>query len=293
MQITQARTLAAFLFLALAGFGSAHTARAAAADAAYSCGAAIPGEDQLKAPIVLIGEIHGTQETPALFGDLVCRAAQRQSGTVLVGLEIVATAQGAIDAFLESSGDAAAKQALLAAEFWQREYQDGRSSRGMLDLLDALRRHRGAGLKILVRALDPATYEKPGDRDAGMAASLLDAISARSPAQTLILVGNVHSRTVHGYPWDPNAAYVPLGALLKEKVPDLVALDAANAGGTAWMCTSADAAGCGAKPLGKRETTGTIPRIELDPAAAPTSGHGGALFIGPVNASPPARTVEP
>lgn len=294
MSLTRLYVLAGVLPLALAACRSGNPPSWALVPAPVSCGAAIAGEEQLTAPLILVGEIHGTEETPAAFGHLVCRAAAEPPGnTVLVGLEILSNAQAAIDAFLAGKGDAPATQALLAHDFWQREYQDGRSSRAMFDLLEALRRYRKAGLKIEVRALDPPEYKVPGDRDAGMAASLAAAIAAVRPAQTFVLVGNVHSRTLPGYPWNANASYVSLGVLLEEKFPDLIALDVANAGGTAWMCTSADAAGCGAKPLGARETTGTIPRIELDPSAAPTSGHSGVLRLGPVTASPPARDAAP
>jgi hypothetical protein len=144
-------------------------------------------------------------------------------------------------------------------------------------------------LKIEVRALDPPQYDSPSDRDAAMATSLTDAIVALRPVQTLVLVGNVHSRTLNGYPWDAKAAYVPLGALLKAKYDDLIALDVANLGGSAWTCTSASAADCQDRPLRTREPTGPIPRIALDPAAASKTGHTGALHIGPVTASAPAR----
>ncbi len=259
-----------------------------------SCGGEIAGEEQLTAPLVLVGEIHGTSEIPATFGNLVCQAAAERPGeTVLVGLEVLASTQPAIDAFLASDGGAPAAQALLAQEFWQREYQDGRSSKAMFSLLEEVRRLRKAGLKIVVRALDPERYDSPSGRDAAMAASLVDAIEALRPAQTLVLVGNVHSRTLNGYPWDAKAAYVPLGALLRARYGDLITLDTSNSGGSAWICTSAEAKDCGAKDQRAREMTGTVPRIVMDPEAAPRTGHSGALFIGPVTASPPARLERP
>jgi len=259
-----------------------------------SCGAEIAGQEQLTAPLVLVGELHGTSEIPAAFGRLVCRAAAERPGeTVLAGLEVLSSSQAAIDAFLASDGGAAAARALLAQEFWKREYQDGRSSKAMFSLLDEIRRLRKAGLRIEVLALDTEHYDSPGDRDATMAASLVEAIEKVRPAQTLVLVGNVHSRTLNGYPWDAKAAYVPLGALLRARYDDLVALDAKNSGGSAWICTSAAAQDCGAREQGAREMSGPFPRIAMDPAAAPRTGHDGALFIGPVTASPPAHLERP
>jgi hypothetical protein len=256
-----------------------------------ACGDGIAGEAQVSASLVVMGEIHGTREIPAAFAGLVCRAAAGAPGrTTLVGLEILTDAQPAIDAFLASDGGAAATRDFLAAGFWQREYQDGRSSRAMLDLLAELRRQRAAGLGIAVRALDPPAFEKSGDRDAGMSANLAAAIDALHPARTLVLVGNVHSRTLPGYPWDPKADYQPLGMLLRARYPDLVALNVSTLGGLAWICTSAVAAECSAKSIGIREPDGGVhPRIELDPPALEKTGHHGRVFLGTMSASEPAR----
>jgi hypothetical protein len=261
--------------------------------AAPSCGPEIAGDQQLAAPLVLVGDFHGTREIPAAFGHLVCHAAAARSGVpILVGLEILSSAQAAIDTFLAGEGGAAATRSLLAQEFWQREYQDGRSSRAMLDLLDELRRQRKAGLNLVVRALDPPHFDSSSGRDAAMAASLVEAIAAVRPAKTFVLVGNVHTRTLHGYPWDPKADYVPLGALLRERYGDLIALDVKALGGSAWTCTSAAAADCGVHALTHREPTGPTPRIVLDPASAATTGYSGVLFVGELTASTPARSPE-
>lgn len=278
--------LASFLWV---GCGPGLAPRAAHSPTApLSCGGEIAGEEQLTAPFVLVGEIHGTREIPAVFGDLVCHAAARGRGrTILVGLEIPSSEQAAVDAFLAGEGDAPAT--LLAQEFWRREYQDGRSSQAMLDLLAELRRQRKAGLKVVVRGLDPERYDSASGRDAAMAASLTEAIAVVRPAQAFVLTGNVHTRTLNGYPWDANAAYVPLGALLRERYGELIALDVVTSGGSAWTCTSSAAADCGARDLRNRETTGPAPRISLDPASTPRDGYSGALFAGAVTASSPAR----
>lgn len=283
-----------FLALALSwvwiGCGSGHPAPPAQPAAASFACAEIAGEEKLTAPLVLIGDLHGTREIPAAFGDLVCHAAAAHRGqTLLVGLEIPTGEQAAIDTFLAGAGDAAAAQALLAGDFWHRDYQDGRSSEAMLALLGELRRQRQAGLKVVVRGIDPKQYDSPGERDAGMAANVSAAIDAVHPAQTLVLTGNVHTRTLNGYPWDAKADYVPMGARLRAQHAGLIALDVKNLGGSAWMCTTADPKECGPHDLRRREANGPIPRIELDPAAAPTTGYDGALFLGPVTASLPAR----
>jgi len=259
-----------------------------------SCGAGIAGEEQLTALLVVLGEVHGTREIPAAFGHLVCRAAaDRHGATILVGLEIPSSAQSTIDKFLAGNGDAAASEAFLAQEFWQRAYQDGRSSEAMFRLLDEIRNFRKAGLKIVVLALDPGLYDAPKARDAGMAAALADAITARHPAQTLVLVGNVHSRTLNGYPWDAKADYVPFGALLKARYGDMITLDSATQGGSAWICMSAEAKDCGPHPIRARGTADDqVPRITLDPEAVAKTGHSGALHLGPVSESTPKAAAH-
>ncbi len=281
--------LAGGLLSAFSGCGSAQPPTAAAATPLHSCGEPIDGEKLLTAPLVVIGEVHGIAEIPAAIGHLACEAAvSRQKEPILVGLEIPSTAQEAIDAFLESNGDASAVESLLAPEHWQREYQDGRSSQAMLDLLERIRRDRKSGLPIEVLAMDPGLYDEPNLRDSGMASNLIGRIEALHPAQTLVLVGNVHSRTRKGYPWNDKADYTPLGTHLRARYSDMIALDVAPSGGTAWICMSDKASECGTKPQGSSKVTGPAPRIVLDPTAAPRPGHDGAFFIGTITASPPA-----
>ena len=255
------------------------------------CGPVIVGEQLLAAPLVVVGELHGTAEVPALFGEMLCHAAAHHpEGTILVGLEIDASAQAAVDAFLGSDGEPDARSALLDHAFWRREGQDGRSSEAGLALLDALRRLRAAGPKVVVRAVDPPRIDSAADRDAKMAAAVIGAIDALRPAKTLVLVGDVHSRVLGGYPWDPSDPYVPMGAHLRKKYPDMLGLGFRAFRGSAWTC-SPDGE-CGAMRLREREIEGAVPRIELHPEALADAGWDGTLFLGEVSASPPARAGE-
>jgi len=87
---------------------------------------------------VMVGEMHGTAEMPALFANLVCQAAE-SGRPITVALEQDAEMQPAIDAFLTSDGGPAAHSAFLAAPMWNRKMQDGRASQAMLALYDRLR----------------------------------------------------------------------------------------------------------------------------------------------------------
>lgn len=280
--------------LALAGLaGCASRADTRASTAPDGCGPAIPGQEALDAPVVLLGESHGTAEIPAAFGRLACHAAaERRPQPIVVGLEIWTSAQAAIDTFLAGPGGPAARGTLLEQDFWQRDYQDGRSSAAMADLLEALRRHRASGLNLVVRAIDPPKFDSPGDRDARMAAAVMDAVTSQRPAQTLVLVGDVHSRVLPGYPWNPADAYLSVGAHLRKKYADTVGLRTLSGGGSAWQCLSNEAKDCGVRRLGTREITGEVPRLALDPGALETTGWSGILFLRALTASPPARPAS-
>jgi len=266
---------------------------AAGVPASFPCGPDIEGSARLTAPIVVLGETHGTREIPEAFARLVCGAAARHpKETILVGIEILSSARPAIESFMESDGGAAPEAALLDHEFWRREFQDGRSSVAMLGLLDTLRRFRASGLGIVVVPLDPPKFDSPNERDARMAAALGEAIDALRPAQAWVLVGDVHSRVLKGYPWDAAADYLPFAARLRAG-RDLMGLDVTSPGGQAWLCTSPSAADCGPHATRSREVHGPTPRIVLDPASMAKSGYDGTLYLGETSAALPARAAGP
>jgi len=239
---------------------------------------------------VLLGERHGTAEIPALFADLVCDAASRHQGqTVLVGLELPVSTQPAIDLLLDGPEKDAGTRALLAHSFWQQDTQDGRTSQAMLALLERLRTYRAQGMRLAVRAIDSNTGQ---DRDAFMAGTLSEAIATVRPAQTMVLVGDLHSRIIKGYPWKPDDEYRPLGTRLRDKDPHVLGLNTIwRHAGSAWTCNTSME--CGPGPLRAREFDGPVPRLALDLDAADKVGWSGTLFVDAVNASPPAIGALP
>ena len=104
---------------------------AAAAIAACS---PIPGADQVwsKASVhwVFVGELHGSNETPAAFGDLVCDVLARGK-RVTVALERPTSEQAALDGILTAKDLSAAKTVLLQQPKW-KDGMDGRASEAML-----------------------------------------------------------------------------------------------------------------------------------------------------------------
>lgn len=145
--------------------------------------------------LVMIGELHGTSEVPALVAALARHYVH--SGPVLVALEVHAAEHPRIRAYLASDGGVAARHALRAGPFWNvpAGRNDGRRTQAMLDLVEAARQLRGEGHSIAVVPFDPA---RPGQahpaRDRGMATILragFEALPGRG--RMLVLTGNRHA----------------------------------------------------------------------------------------------------
>ena len=125
----------------------------------------IPGLDPLltHGRVLLLGEIHGTDQAPRFTLDVVCAAAAADL-PVIVGLEIPTREQPLVDRFLASTGAPGDRPALLRGSHWQSDYQDGRGSAAMADLLDGLRRLRQQGRKVRV-----VLFDSPGGGEIGRA----------------------------------------------------------------------------------------------------------------------------
>ena len=194
---------------------------------------------------VIFGEMHGTNETPALFGDLVCAAAARRP--VMVALEIPSDDQPVLDAWLASSGDAEARAALFRASFWSSN--DGRSSTAMLALLERLRgmfqAHRILGVAATMDiSAGGGADQTPYDR--AMAAGWTRALAAHPGARLLALVGSAHA--VPGrVRFDDGPGFLAAASFLPRA--HTVTLGNADVGGTAWVCMAMDQ--CGPQPAGK------------------------------------------
>lgn len=225
---------------------------------------------------IIVGEIHGTAESPRAFADLVCLASANRH--VVVALEHPEADQPAIDAWLASDGGEAARAAFLAAGMWRQPMKDGRTSLAMLELFDALRlMAQGGKVKrvvafqpLLTGPYDPAAHER----------AMADRWIAASPdAGTLViaLVGNLHALTGEiafgATRYLPAAAHLPAAATLT--------LDIRSNGGAMWVCNR-DGCGPNASAAGPR---GNARGIVLGSAPA----YSGVLELGlATTASPPA-----
>ncbi len=102
-------------------------------------------------------------------------------------------------------------------------------------------------------------------------------------AKFLILVGNVHARTVQGIAWDP--AYMPMGAFLAARFP-LTSLNITYRGGTAWVCTGNPLV-CGPHTVSPHPDQGDDPYVALYPERN-EAGYDGELYVVELTAAPPA-----
>ena len=250
--------------------------------------APLPGaetfRDVVRPDFIIMGEAHGTAELPAAFADLVCTYAA--SGVPLtVGLEFLPAEQAAIDAYLASSGDAAARATLLASPAWAS--RDGRASQAMFTLIETLRQIRRAHPDLAVVAFD-ALSEQPGTsaaREKGMADLLLAARRARPNAPVLALTGNGHAGksawTSLGPPFPAMSQHLPADRT--------VAVSFDVGGGEIWACRRpAENAPetCGPQPVTPRSTQ----RPRGISMGSERKGFDATLSVGTVfSASPPAR----
>lgn len=203
----------------------------------------IPGWDEVLTRddlrFIVIGEIHGNNETPALFAEAVCLTAQ--SWPVVVALEQPSIDQPAIDSFMASDGSPEAKVAFLKAVMWNGSMKDGRSSEATFRLFEDLRRMHATGQVKAVVAFLPShltEYPGPAGYEQAMAEGIL--VGDQPGTITLVLTGNAHAMRTQ-VPWEPK--YMAMAGHLPAEAT--VTLNTFAEGGETWVCQSGV---CGAKP---------------------------------------------
>jgi len=230
----------------------------------------------------LVGEMHGTNESPAFVAALACHILA-SGHTLTVALEIPRTEQDRIRSYLLSSGSAADRAAMLKGAFWDTDKADGRSSAAMVGLIERLRYLRNLQLPLIdVVTIDVAAGEDSGadDRDRLMSQAF-DRIT-RSPSDHVVgLVGNYHAKKTDGAPWNPRmrfmAGYLPPGGL--------TSLDVGYAGGAAWVCIPE----CGVSELGASSKT-AAQGFSLRLGDKDGGAYDGVYDVGRLSPSLPARS---
>jgi hypothetical protein len=230
---------------------------------------------------VLFSEVHGTEESPELFGDAVC-SVLRSGRKVVVAIEWPRENQGLIEDYLASEGGAEAKIILLSSPAW-RDQTSGKSSQAMLKLIDRLRALRAEGLDLKVTTFFGVML--PGDTgqtevNARMAKHLIDA-GARSPgALVMALTG-----FAHGARSTPASSFLSMATAMPHS--RTVTLGLRGWGGEAWPCRSS-----GIPALCLRTGAEEIPR-GIGLLHGPSAQFDGYYSVGkPLRSSPPAAPAD-
>lgn len=224
------------------------------------------------ARLLLFGEMHGSQEAPALVHGLACAISATQD--VAVGLEIPSEDQPLLDAYMGSAGGAEDARRLVSSAFWQQG-RDGRSSVAMLQLIEGLRALKQAGRPVSLFAFD----DQPGtelERNVAIANGLRRFHNADPSVRIIALMGNVHA--MQESMWAGDGMLTPSGKLLADLHP--VSVLVSYPAGTIWACVST----CGVQTL-------TAARGEAEPGFHEDSAMGGysrTYRLASLTASPPA-----
>ncbi|AKQ69046.1 hypothetical protein A176_005958 [Myxococcus hansupus] len=255
----------------------------------FECGLPILGLGKQVKPggVLLLGEMHGTQEVPRFVAQTSCQSAV--AGTpVTVGLELPLESQARLEAFIDSAGEEHDWLKLMEAPFWRSPYPDGRSSEAVANMLEQLRQLRSRGLDVDLFVFDHPTMQGQA-RESAMAATVRHQVESGPKRFHVILSGNIHSRTKKGLPWDK--AFKPMGLLLEDSLDSVVSLDMAYNSGSAWICAvdrkgAKDALDCGVREAKGRDNG---ERFFVHTWGG-TNGDGfhGVYYVGAVSASAPA-----
>ena len=195
-------------------------------------------------PIIWVGEMHGTTETPAAFGDLVCDALSHGKN-VTVGLEFASESQAAVDAMLGTGDLEAAERQLLATPNWHMFF-DGRSSKAMLALLVQLRELKKEHPSLRVVAVENPWENTPGAKEIAVGDGVKLAMKHSAADVLLVLTGNTHAMKHSPMSYPTAASVLP--------PTEVFSLLVTARGGQSWQMTGA---GCGAQPGGTQDKDGT------------------------------------
>ncbi|MBU8896365.1 hypothetical protein DRW03_27575 [Corallococcus sp. H22C18031201] len=237
--------------------------------------------------VLLLGELHGTQEVPRFIAQAACQVASA-GVKVSVGLELPVENEGRMETFLASQGEEEDWLNLMDAGFWRSPYPDGRGSEAVANMLEQLRLLRAQGLDVKVFVYDHPKLNGQAREDA-LTATVMERVKHDADRFHLVVSGNVHSRREAGLPWDES--YRPMGLLLKEKLKGVVSLDMAYDSGTAWICAVdhsgvKDKLACGVQDA-KGKDNGARPFVHVW-GGANAAGYDGVFYVGKVSASAPA-----
>jgi hypothetical protein len=238
-----------------------------------------------KHKVIAIGEHHGNDKTPLIAGKIALALSQKDE--VILALEIQKANQLGLDEYLKT-GD---KYLLKLLAHFAREYQDGRSSMAIVQLLDMVRKNP----KIQIVAFDPDFNSSGQDRDTKMAEYLIEVISKAPQKRVVILAGNVHSATKIGNFFDVN--YKPMAYQLSGipnssiNADDVLSVMTRYEFANIWACVDDKPKNCGPLKLNDDQSaySTAVPYDSyflMEPTLS-MEGYKASYFVRRVNLSPP------
>lgn len=165
-------------------------------------------QSDLQVRVIIVGEGHGSQEMPDYFLKIACRLIQ-ENKPLLIGLEIPASEQLAINNYMQSDGDMGDRIDLLSGIFWHRARKFGMASEALLSIIETSRKWKKSGIPILVFSYDQAEGSWPerlqknesfwgGYRESMMGLNI-DVRARLYPNHTLLIFsGGIHARRNDG-----------------------------------------------------------------------------------------------
>lgn len=240
-------------------------------------------EDLPSRNVIVFGELHGTNEIPAFFGDRI-ESLLEAGQSVHVGLELSASEQEGIRSAM-ALPEPDQHRALLQLAQW-RNTRDGRNSVAMARLLSRLGNLQATFEdRLSVFSFDVGADWRGGsnDRDRFMA-DRIGSVRSQIPDDSylLVLTGNAHAFGAPGAPWDSD--FRSMTVRLRERHP-VLSLRNRQTGGTAWICTPE----CGAREINgaadRRKPGIHLEPVEMDWSDSPV--HDGVFLVGELTASEP------
>lgn len=197
--------------------------------------ASLEGFDATRqAQVLIFGDMHGTEQPPAVFDQAACLFAQ-QLGTQrgVIGLELPDSFNAYFSAIGKASTETVSSRA-RADVFWN-EFRDGRHSAAMWHLVQRLielSAQSQGSLHLVALARQPI--------DVDGAALLVESMKSVGASRALVFIGNAHARMIRmkGQDSEPFARNVATAGL------SVLSLNVQTGGGTVWWC----APDCGAHP---------------------------------------------
>jgi hypothetical protein len=259
-----------------------------------------------KTRYILLGEVHGTRESPAFLAATACGLARRGE-RLLVAVEHDAMGNGALQAAWRLPHDQFA--AALVRTGWAGR-RDGVASEAMFAMLVRLHALSSKGARIDVVAFngtrDAEQRERfkglpgQGPHEAAQAENIRTAAEAKRYDHVLVLVGGLHARKEPvergGFTFEPMAMRLGPPA-------SITSLNMAFGKGTMWNCLlkpivvlkpgqpiGGDAMDCGSHPTSASAKLDRAPFVGLGrlEGSDAEGNYDGYYWVGPVTGSPPA-----